>query len=271
MSELLRDYTDDDIDFFPESPPTSSGPPTPLQEFEASGLGGTQPADHFAVKVQTRLTKAVASHPIKMSKFALPGPTLRKIGHNIPESSLDAFHNTEIDAPEEMIAARLASLLSLSSPPPHQKAAAREALPPIKSEIITTHFSRLAPSELPPPAAYYATSSSSEDGYDSNTSSAEISHLRRDRTFLPKSFASDSDVEDVVDEKNDDSSDEMEEGDDDDDSIDMLAQARVLDPSGVAAKEKEFQMELDGREPSNLPVRSSAATLSDESGYSSDD
>lgn len=269
--ELLSDDVENDVEFCLEGSPTTSGPPTPLQDFEASGLGGTQPADHFAVRVQTRLTNAAASHPFKMSKFSGPRPTFRKFGHSISESSLKTFHNP--DTPEEVIAARLASLLSLSSPSP-QKPTAREHLQ-VKTEMISVHFSRLAPSELPPPAGYYATTSSSEDGYDSNTSSTGISHLRRDRTFLPKSFASYSDMGNVVDEKDEDSSDEMEEDDDEeeeeDDSIDMLAQAREFDPSGVAAKEEEFEMELDVGESSNLPVRSSAATLNDGSGYSSDD
>jgi hypothetical protein len=50
----------------------------------------------------------------------------------------------------------------------------------------------------------------------------------------------------------------------------MLAQAREIDPSGVATREQEFDMELDeARGPSNVPVRSSAATVNDETGTSS--
>lgn len=267
--ELLSDDAENDIEFCLEGSPTTSGPPTPLQDFEASGVGGTQPADHFAIRVQTRLTNAAASHLFKMSKFSRPRPTFRKFRHNISESSLKPFHNP--DTPEEVIAARFDSLLSLSSTAP-QKPIAREHLQ-VNTEIISVHFSRLEPSELPPPAGYYATTSSSEDGYDSNTSSTGISYFRRDRAFLPKSFALYSDMGNVVDEKYEDFSDEMEEDDEEEegDSIDMLAHAREFDPSGVAAKEEEFEMELDVEESSNLPIRSSAATLNDGSGYSSDD
>jgi hypothetical protein len=71
-------------------------------------------------------------------------------------------------------------------------------------------------------------------------------------------------MDDIID---DNSSDEIDE---DDGSVDMLAQAREIDPSGVATREWEFNMELDeARGPSNVPVRSSAATVNDETGTSS--
>jgi hypothetical protein len=262
--ELFKDDSDDGSDFFADCSPTSSGPPTPLQDFEASGLGGTRPADHFAVRVQTRLTIGTVSHPGKRSKRSAPRQKFRKFGHSISKSSLDAFHKSELDVPEEVITARLASLMNLSPGPP--QTATREEIP-VKAEVLSAQFVRLEPSELPPPASYFTNASSSED-YSDSTSSTGISRLRRDRTFLAKSFASYSDMDDVLDEKGAEPSDEMDE---DDSSIDMLAQARELDPSGAAAKEQEFEMDLDVRVGSaNLTGRSSAATLNDESACSSE-
>ena len=275
--ELLRDDSDNEIDFV-DGLAASSCPQIPLQGFEASGLGGTQPADHFAVRVQTRHTRVAVRAPNRASKFSAQGARFRKFEHNISKKSLDVFHKSEPDASGEFIADQLASLLSFSpSAPPSNSI---DSLP-YKTEIVSTHFTRLAPSELPPPAGYFGVTSSSGNDSDSNTSSAGVSHLRRDRTFLPKSFASYSDMDGVVDEKDEDSSDEMEEEDEDDDdeSIDMLAQAREIDPTGVATREQEFEMQLDEtRESPILPSRSSAATLntesevdSDENDYSRDD
>jgi hypothetical protein len=190
------------------------------------------------------------------------------LGHNISKKSLDAFHESGLDASEEAIAEKMASLLSFSPSPNWTEN------PKINTEIISAEFARLAPSELPPPAGYYGMTSSSGNDSDSDTSFSGISHLRRDRSFLPKSFASYSNMDGlVVDEKDEDSSDEMDEEDDEDDdeSIDMLAQARGVDPGGVATREQEFEVELNEMgEPSDVPVRSSAATVNDESGNSSD-
>jgi hypothetical protein len=264
--ELLKDNLEDESDFFMEGSSISSCPPIALQDFEASGLGGTRPADHFAVRVQTRLTRTTASHPLKMTKLSAPRHRFRKFGHSISKSSLDAFHKSELDASEEVTAARLASLMKLTSPSP-QTLPVKEDFP-VRADVLSAQFVRLAPSELPPPASYFTTASSSEE-YSDSSSSTGISRLRRDRSFLAKTFASYSDMHGVPDEKDAEPSDESDE---DESSIDMLAQAQELDPSGVAAKEQEFEMELDVRGAStNSLGRSSAATVNDESGCSSED
>jgi hypothetical protein len=58
----IEEYRDDradlvtgdskELDIFMEDSSDSSVPPTVLQAFDASGLGGTQPADHFVVRVK---------------------------------------------------------------------------------------------------------------------------------------------------------------------------------------------------------------------------
>lgn len=267
--ELLEDDQEIAFDFVLENATASTGPPTSLQEFEACGLGNTRPADHFVARVQTRLTRR-AEKSTKLTKFSAPGSRFRKFGHIISKSSLDAFQEPESETTEEIIAARLNCLLSLAPSPQRQPTG--EDLP-IKTEIISARFARLAPSELPPPTGYYTTTSSSEDEYDSDTSFAGVSHLRRDGNFLPRSFISYTDADDIVD-KYDDSSDETDgmdekdEEEDDDESIDMVAQPRQFLPSRAAVvRESEMVLDERGRSAS----RSALATVSDESGdYFSD-
>lgn len=50
----------------------------------------------------------------------------------------------------------------------------------------------------------------------------------------------------------------------DDESIDMLAQARELDPETVKAREREFEKETNRRVLQELPAGSSAATVDGE-------
>jgi hypothetical protein len=192
--ELLEDDSGNDIDFV-EGSATSSCPPAPLQNFEASGLGGTRPADHFAVRVQTRRTGAARHLPNKRPKFSVPGARFGKLGHNISKKSLDLYHDSEL---EEVISDRLSALLSFS-PTQHSTDA-----PLVKTDLISARFARLAPSGLPAPAGYFGTTSSSGTDSDSNTSCAGISHLGRDRTFLPKSFTSYSDMDDIIDDNSSD-------------------------------------------------------------------
>jgi hypothetical protein len=252
--DLLQDDSESGIDIV-DCSATSSSSPNPLQTFEASGIGGTQPADHFAVRVQTRRTAPRLSNTI--SKFSVPGNRVRRFGHNIAKHSLDVFRESDVDLSGDSIADRLGSLLSFA---PSSNVIDD---PLVQTEMISAQFARLAPSELPPPTGYHGMTSSSENDSESNTSSTGISYLRHDRTFLPRSFASYSDM-DGVDENGEDSSNSM---DDDDDSIDMLAAARALDPNGAATREEEFEMELNvAAGTPNLPVHSSAATLNDETG-----
>ena len=252
--DLLEDDSENEIDFV-DCPATGSSQPGLLQNFEASGLGGTRPADHFAVRVQTRRMAVAPRISHKISRSPAQGSRVKRFGHSISKHSLNVFRESDVEISGDIIADRLASLLSFA---PSSNVADD---PLVKTEMVSAQFARLAPSELPPPTGYYGLTSSSGSDSDSNTSSTGISRLRHDRTFLPRSFASYSDMDDVVDENAQDSSDEM---DDYEESIDMLAAARELDPGGVATREQEFEMELDVA-PSS-PVRSSAATVNDETG-----
>ena len=249
------------------------GQPTSLQMFNASGIGGTQPADHFAVTVETRRTKLPVHRVVKPRKFLAQSPGSKRFSHVISNSSLDSFRGPELDDTAEIITSPLAELAAFSSPP-HQKTVSRRELP-VKTEFISAHFTRLQPSELPEPSAYYNALSSSDDESDcSGSSFSGISHLRQDKSYLQRSFTSPSDPDaprpqefetktyNLADGE-DDEDEEEDESEESDNSIDMLALVREIDPETVAAREQEFDMEV--YEP---PMRSSAATVDGESRYS---
>jgi len=282
--ELLKADLEDEV-FFMDVSPESSSPSTPLQAFNATGLGGTQPADHFAVRVQTRRTKNAGSSANR-SRFSAPGPGFKKFAHNISKASLESFLRPELDS-EESNVARQASLAALASPSPRTSVAFEDL--PVKTDVLYTNFIRLRPSELPPPLGYYSsTTSTSEDGdSDLGSSSSGISHSRRDRSFFRKSYASFSDLDDAPDRfpeyaakdlsisdagnDNDEEDNDSSSEEDEDDSIDMLAHAREADPEILAAKEREFDMEVDEKGPEAALARSSVAIVNDESGCSNKD
>jgi hypothetical protein len=282
--ELLKAGLEDE-DFFVDVSPKSSSLSAPLQAFDASGLGGTQPADHFAVRVETRRTKNARSSAHR-SKFSAPGAGFKTFAHNISKASLESFLRPELDS-EEINITQQTSLAAFASLSP-RTAVSFEDLP-VKTDVLYTNFTRLRPSELPPPLGYYSsTTSTSEDGdSDLGSSSSGVSHLRQDRSFFRKPYASFSYLDDAPDrfleyaakdlsisdagnnsdeEDNDSSSEE-----DEDDSIDMLAHARAADPEIIAAKERECDIEVDEKGSEAAFARGSVATVNDESSCSNKD
>ncbi|KAE8440531.1 hypothetical protein EG329_007267 [Mollisiaceae sp. DMI_Dod_QoI] len=270
--ELFKEESEDDrfVNELPHGSPLCAH----LQTFEASGLAGIQPADHFAVRVQTRRRKLDEAQRTKLSlysRLSLPGKSPRKFLHSVSKKSIESFHDK---SPEEVITDRLAAWPGFSSPP-RSLAASSEQLP-VKTEILSTMYVNLEPSQLPPPLGWDVTTDSSAVGSDTDSSSSGISRLRRDRTFLLSRSMPRNRMEDCNDlGLADDSGVEDEASDIDTDSnIDMLAQARRLDPDVVAEQERTFAMEIhdrgeDERGTEDVPsVRSSAATVDDESGYS---
>lgn len=231
---------DDEIDMNLEWS-SSSSPHPALLGLSASGLGGTQPADHFALSVQTRRTKLGIASQGKLARFS------RK--HNIPRSSLNVFRDVKT---ADEITERLASISTFS--PPRQSNKATPAFP-VRSEIIATKMVRLQPSALPEPSAYYEAMSTSDGEADSDSGesgSSGISKYRRPEYFYhrPVTLISQPDMQSPANTSGDDESD---------DSIDMLAHLRAVDPATVAAQEQEFQMEVEH------PTESSALTVDGES------
>jgi len=182
---------------------------------------------------------------------------------------------------------RLASLPAFTSPSPRTTVPFEEL--PVKTDVLYTKFVRLKPSELPPPLGYYSsTTSTSEDGdSDLGSSSLCVSHLRRDRSFFRKSYASFSDLDDSPDRfppyaakgfsasdagnDSDEEDNDPDLDDDEDDSIDTLAHAREADPEVIAAKEQGFDTEVDEKGSEAPLVRSSVATVNNESRCSNED
>lgn len=171
-----------DLDF---SPAWSSGQSTkrqPLQAFTASGLGGTQPADHFAAKVETRRTILSRHARAKLSRFPASSRATKRFYHRIPEAFLNSFGDPhETDAPEG-ISSALAQLNAFRSPSPQLSL---DKLP-VKIELVSAKFSHLEPSPLPAPSIYYATTASSEDDSTYNRSSEAVSHLHMAASSVPR-------------------------------------------------------------------------------------
>lgn len=243
-----------------------------LLELRASGLGGTQPADHFAVSVQTRRSKLKAGSKI---------PRIER-RQRIPRASLDIFREAKNKQLADDIAERLASLNAFSPQPQVVKKALVELLA-VRTEILKVETTQLRPSELPEPTSYYESMSSSDGGSDSeDSSSSGLSLYRRPFRHRTMNSLSNPDIRSpqagrLVD-KNIETDEDLDEDDDGtDSSIDMLAHLRAVNPEVVAAQEYQFDMEVD--QPAKMPAPSistvagqiSSSDLTDESDVSDDD
>ncbi|KAJ5046524.1 uncharacterized protein L3040_003767 [Drepanopeziza brunnea f. sp. 'multigermtubi'] len=207
-------------------------PPPELQTFDSSGLGGTRPADHFTIRVETRRTIVDNPAAVKISKLSATSPSNRKFAHSIPRSALESFirdGKTEITLH------------------PRSSDAAKESS--VQTEILSSNLRHLKPSELPPPLNYHAAYTSSDEGSDgSSSTSSQESRPWRTTLLASKSHGliarpneamqDDDENEDAVDDEDED------EEEDSDSSIDMLAELRKLHPETVAAREREFEMDI---------------------------
>ncbi|PVH87991.1 hypothetical protein DL98DRAFT_581216 [Cadophora sp. DSE1049] len=235
--EPLSDGTEGD--FFANVSVGGTTPPTQRQAFESTGLGGIRPADHFIMKVQTRRTMTDSHHSYKLSKSSTSSSGEKRFAHKIPRSSLESFFDSGMEASKTRTSSTAGTTGDL-----------RDSLP-IKTEIISSHLRQLEPSELPPPLGYHTAYSSSDDDSDSSDASSQSSHRQRKPRYPQISLSSPIEHPSWAQRYPDgglsdgDESDDPEE--DDDGSIDMLAEARKLDPETVAAKEKEFEMGIDDK------------------------
>lgn len=259
-----RSVQQDESDL-PWASDSSISPLSPvLIGLSASGIGGTQPADHFAMTVQTRRTK-LDKQQRKTPCSPVPGIKSRKIGHSISKAALDLFRETKNKQVADDITERLASMSAFFN----GEIKVSEQFP-IKSEMISTRLLRLQPSELPEPINYYGSTSSSDDGSEADDiTESSLHRLKIETPYFHRSAAPLSNpdvhspaVEDYADEEDIDD-------DDDESSIDMLAAARELDPEMVAAREREFRMEVDSEKRNNYV--SSAATVDGSSGDDGED
>lgn len=215
------------------------GSPIPI-DMEASGLGGIQVEDNFVVKVQVRHgDKSKKQAPHKLSPFSTPRSHIRRMLHRLPQRNLDIFREETKEIP-------------------------RSQPLPLKMEIISAVKRILPPSPLPGPSYKHSTT---DDDDDDDEEENETSSGNENRVLAPPRRS----VDEPVGSRPADffigsSSSETQEssyfstasGSDDDSSIDLLAQARLLDPDLVAAQEREF--DSNSPPPSARPTPASWAT-----------
>ncbi|KAH9215021.1 frequency clock protein [Leptodontidium sp. 2 PMI_412] len=237
--DLLSGQTGEDFLFVASA--SSTAPPNHRQAFDSTGLGGTRPADHFIMNVETRRTIRDGYQPNSFSRFSPSDSMQKEFLHTIPRSSLDSFFEPALQT----------KVASAAKP---AKTSVLESLP-VRTEILSSQLRHLEPSELPPPLGYHTACSSSDEDSDSSDCSSQSLRLQHKKSYPQLSYASsrlfehppwaqrypDGGLSDG------DESDDCDDDDDGEGSIDMLAEARGLDPETVAAKEKEFEMCIDDK------------------------
>lgn len=214
---------------------TDASSDAPLLDLNASGLGGTHPADHFVYTVRTKRTKREAT-----SSRELTRPFLNR---KMSTAILDLFQERQSN---EDITNGMASMSAFSTKPKHSHQAENS----VRTEILDVKLTKLRPSRLPEPSAYYeamSTTDSDASSDDSSSSGLEKyrqliinNHWTQAAFEIPDVHSPSAEMSDEDDEEGESESDE-----DSDDSIDMLAHLRAADPAAVAAQEAEFAMELD--------------------------
>ena len=199
------------------------GSPIPM-DMEASGLGGIQPEDNFVVKVQVRHgEKSNKQASRKLSPFPTPRGHIRRMLHRLPQRNLDIFREETKEIP-------------------------RSQPLPLKMEIISAVQRNLPPSTLPGPSYKLSTTDDDDDDDDDEEENETSSGNENGFLALPRRSAHEPVSSRPADYFMGSSSSETKEssyfstvsGSDDDSSIDLLAQARLLDPDLVAAQERAF-------------------------------
>ena len=214
------------------------GSPRPM-DMEASGLGGIQPEDNFVVKVQVRHgDKPNKQAPRKLSPFSNPRGPIRRMLHRLPQRNLDNFREETKVIPR--------------SQPLH-----------LNLEIISAIKRNLPPSPLPGPSYKFSTTDDDDDEEEENETSSgnengPLAPPRPSADELVSSKPAEFFIGSSSSENKESSYFSTISGSDDDSSIDLLAQARLLDPDLVAAQEREF--DSNSPPPSARPTPASWTT-----------
>jgi hypothetical protein len=215
-------------------------------QLPASGVGGVQPRDNFAIDVESR---QVVEGPA--TSKSTPRSTPSPIKHRQRQSFISSYIEKSI----------------------RQRKACR---PRVKTDILNARRTDLQPASLPPPSYVCFPSSSScsddEDSQDEDSDDAVRKEIANDsiseklsptalldvqpfphpRIRLLRKFSSESTKDTTGYESDDDSS-----------SIDMLAHARKVDPETVTAYEREFDTAIEeGLEPTPGALVNTARVLS---------
>lgn len=269
----IDDDSDVGLQFSPRFSSFIPQPHPPPIELEVSGIGGVLPEDNFAINVQKRhfLLPQNANGALPCSRKKLSkSKILRKISHNIPKSSIEAFQQNEemSDSPEESSDEIGGSEESESSEldsgdersnesgiqseeedsdspakvAKHGRKFNRHKF--VRPELVSIHILRLEPSSLPPANCIYFASSDDTSSVDTD-SGAEPHSSSSEGYFLRMLAQGNTDIYG------------NSENDDDDLSNEILAAngMRIYRPVQTLAE--------------SGAAGSSAATAGDASGYSS--
>ena len=255
-----------EIDEYPGSSDTELGFPLELPrgdkspkespeaiELEASGIGGVQPRDNFAINVRLRQTRLNEQPGVVAVRRTMTKPKLysRKI--------LDILNNRQNQTSSEH--------------------AGSASSPVISQEIISISRKDLPNSTLPP-ASFLP--------FDSSSGDAD-SDLESDVSSSPSRFSSPSNpapttalqllnisptgtgTDAYSPVASGASVDYEKDEDQSDSSLDLLAAARALDPVTNRASEREYDSNMADRLAEEIPTGSSAATAGGGSGFNSPD
>ncbi|ORX92625.1 frequency clock protein, partial [Clohesyomyces aquaticus] len=231
--------SEDDISFSPEALRSDVDYQHPdAMEFEASGVGGVQPDDHFAIKVRRSHVRSKCLGPASNRNNA-PRHNLypRKILEALREqsSSEDDKDSRQSIIKEEIISAARRDLPN-------------STLPPASFLPFDSTSSGDADSDLDSDVSSGPSSSSSEDDEPPRHTLDEIL-VNISPTYPGAQFpAEDSRESEEMDEEDDDSEDD-ESG-----SVDLLATARALDPTTIIASEREYDAALADRLAEEIPA-----------------
>jgi hypothetical protein len=239
-----RFSSDDGFVFSPASlqnNTSGSGSPAEIMDFEASGLGGVQPADNFSIRIRRSQTQSVPS-----------GPVTRRRSSAYPKKILNAL--------AEAKRSRSAPTSPVSPPV-------------IKEKILSASRKTLPISTLPPASFLPFDSTSSGDvdsDLDSNISSTEDSEADSDSENGPATALQILNIppgRDFNDSANESEESSEYSDDSDDGSVDFLATARQLDPNTIRNQEREYDAAVADCLAEEIVAGSSAATAGGGSGF----
>ncbi len=232
-----------------------------IANFEASGIGGVQPKDNFAVNVQVRyltVSRDSSSPMPYLSAPRIPALTrLRSQSTKCHKSGSGCYTFSRLQR-----ALHRKSDENEVSQLPHSLWIPEED---VKYEIVSTTRIELPPSQLPPPSYVFFPATSSENGSSltSNDGTSSSADSRSDTSQSNRKLA--------IGFRKSPSSDGGAAESDSDTSMDLLAAARAFDPEAIAAYEREFDGNMGSIGPEEAYVASSGATVDAESRFPDDE
>ncbi|KAF2687815.1 hypothetical protein K458DRAFT_440602 [Lentithecium fluviatile CBS 122367] len=246
--------SEEELNFSPDTLNDDNGTDSSdVMDFEASGLGGVQPDDNFAIRVRRSQTQTASVDNLTAYRKSKPYP--KKILEALAEHP---EHHAE------------------GSSPPQQHSV-------IKEEIISAYRKTLPSSALPPASflPFDSTSSGDVDSdldddsdvssspSDSGSSESDPATALQLLNISPFHIASGLPAIQANESDDESSSSLSDEEDSDGGSIDFLTTARKVDPTTIQASEREYNATLAERLTEEIPAGSSAATAGGGSGFNS--